>query len=195
MSKGVSIFTTLVTSLIISVIVSAGLLFVAIPTVYPSYVDSSSLKFIQMDRIELNTADSIHDGELVFQKMEGMEMHFTIKNQSSIFAQFVGDFETRVYFVDPWGFEIALVIEGVGNRTAPMRKTGTSDLINQYDSHNIVITYLTSSLPAGNYTVGIYWRSIFAQPTQAAYLYTSYFDQNITHSNTIRTLTLWEIGS
>lgn len=194
MSKGVSLFTTLITSLIISVVVSAGLLYVAIPIVYPSNVDSNSLNFLQMKRIEEQTEERLTDNDLVFMKLLDTEMIFAIKDQSSILAQFVGDFQSTVYFIGYWAFEIALVIKNVGNCTSFVEHTGTSDSINQHDSHNIVINYLTQSLPAGNYTVGVYWRSVFYHASQNAYLETYYLDQSLDQTNTSRTLTLWEIA-
>ncbi|MHA1995961.1 MAG: hypothetical protein ACW97Z_15600 [Candidatus Hodarchaeales archaeon] len=54
MTKGVNLFTALLTSLTVSVIVSAGLLYVAIPMVYPSNV-SNSINIIQMEKIEEQT--------------------------------------------------------------------------------------------------------------------------------------------
>ena len=168
MGNGVSLITALISSLIISVIVSAGLIFVAIPMVYPSTVDSSSLKIAQIESIELDTELQISDNDVVFQKMNETEIIFTIKSQSSILAQFVGDFRTTVYFASQWTFEIALVIQGVGNQTTSIVKTGV-DLVNQYDTHNIVINYLTPSLPAGNYTVGVYWRSTYYHTNRNAY--------------------------
>ena len=195
MSKGVNLFTTLITSLIISVIVSAGLLYVAIPIVYPSNIASSSLNYLQMERIEEQTETRITDNDLIFTKLLDTEVIFTIKDQSSILAQFVGDFESTVYFIGYWNFEIALVIKNVGNQTSFIKHTGTSDSVNQYDSHNIVINYLTQSLSAGNYTVGVYWRSIYTHASQNAYLKTYYLDQNLNQANTTRTLTLWEIAN
>lgn len=192
MSNGVSLITALVSSLIISSIVSAGVLFVAIPMVYPSTDDSSFLKIAQIESIEVDNEILISDQDVVFQKMNETEMIFTIKSQSSILAQFVGDLRTSIYFSSYWVFEIALVVQGVGNQTAAIVKTGV-DSINQYDTHNIVINYLTPSLPAGNYTVGVYWRSTY-NASGGAYLGTYYFDQDLVYSNTTRTLTLWEIA-
>ena len=98
MSNGVSLITALVSSLIISTIVSAGVLFVAIPMVYPSTDDSSFLKIAQIESIEVDTELQISDNDVVFQKMDVTEMIITIKSQSSILAQFVGDLRTTVYF-------------------------------------------------------------------------------------------------
>jgi hypothetical protein len=193
-SKGVNLVSTLLTSLIVSVIVSAGLLYVAIPMVYPLNV-SDSTKFIQMEQIEEQTGIAIGNYELTFQKLLENEMVFTIRAHSSILAQFEGDFESTFFSSDSWAFEIALVIKNVGNRTAFVKHTGARVSINQHDNHNIVINYLTQSLPSGNYTVGVYWRSIIHDELGSVFLKGYYEDQYLELTNTTRTLTLWEIAN
>ena len=192
MTKGVNLFTALLTSLTVSVIVSAGLLYVAIPMVYPSNV-SNSINFIQMEKIEEQTGIWIGNWELTNKKLLDKEINFSIKAHSFILAQFVGDFESTYFSSDSWAFEITLVIKNVGNRTAFVKYTGARVSVDQRDSHSIVINYLTQSLPSGNYTVGVYWRSIIYDELGSAYLTTFYADQNLESTNTTRTLTLWEI--
>ena len=61
-------------------------------------------------------------------------------------------------------FEVALVVEGIGNKTLKQMvyqqvPFGSSREI----PAAVTINYVTGNLAAGNYTIGVYWKSIYAK--------------------------------
>jgi len=145
-NKGTSFFTTLIISLIISVVVSAGLLYVAIPIVYPSNVDSKGPTIYSLS----------YDDNIVLQGISYIdylsELDLTYSAQDG--DRVLIEFNCEIYVNPIGGTDLSLSFD-INGTIFP------SSSIHVYTESVLFTTgymrhYIESSSVAGNYTVNIY---------------------------------------
>lgn len=128
----------------------------------PIFLPGMQSILLQSKYIETSSTASIGDTQTTYQKIPDTELIITTQGNSRLLATFTGEGSLTVdgSLVGAVNFYVAIVIEGVSNRT--MR-------IHFYDgigygairefAISLYNTYQTSYLPAGTYTVSVYWKS------------------------------------
>jgi hypothetical protein len=120
---------------------------------------------IQTKYGEWNSPAFIYDDDLSYVKMTDTELTITTSGNTRLVAIFSAmsimtldmNFQYRV------GYNVSLVVGGVGNRTIEVDyyDGGTATGNIRQLSMGIYINFITPILPAGIYTIGIYWKSGF----------------------------------
>ena len=148
-------------SVIVSLLIMAPLAYFVLPVLYPDMKDGGTVQLVYQEfNATAYILDSTNDFELI--------------NQTSLTISTQGESQLSILYVmqcvlslgyNMYGavhYEIALVVSGVGNRTLKVA------YYHQYDTGNyteipadVTINYVTGTLAAGNYTIGVYWRSVY----------------------------------
>lgn len=131
------------------------------------YIDVDVGNLLQTKSVEVNTVDYINDFDLTYTKMPGMELNITTSGNSSLYVSLEGLFFLGMdnLFSGFTGYNISLVVSGIGNRTTMIYyyiQTSLSAFV--YQSHNIYMTFDTGIISSGDYTISVYWRSVFDNP-------------------------------
>lgn len=171
--------STIIASVLISVVVGAGLAFVALPAVYPSLQSTSTNQpsttptdnetgIVQTVEKKWQDESYIYDNNLNWQLMNKTQISFTIGNNSRILAQFSAPFLLSLdsSFTGMARFEVALVIEGVGNTSVPIIYYDNSASTGNYRQLSFFPTLIfqTGILPAGTYNCTVQWKSSVDAP-------------------------------
>ena len=127
----------------------------------PTYEDQGIL--LQSIYLENDSQAFIIDTDTTYEEVPDTEINITIEQNSRILAIFSGEVTLSIGTTFNFGvnFFVALDIEGVGNRTMRIHfydnggPTGTTREI----THNLCNVYQSESLPAGTYTISVYWKS------------------------------------
>ncbi|MFW9917865.1 MAG: hypothetical protein ACFFGZ_19875 [Candidatus Thorarchaeota archaeon] len=89
-------------------------------------------------------------------------LSITIQAQSRIAAVFMSDYWLRLEDLpagDELRYNISLAVEGVGNESIVVNYYDSVSLTIKEISSTLYIDYVTASLPAGTYTVSVWWMS------------------------------------
>ncbi|MFX0115917.1 MAG: hypothetical protein ACFFB3_15305 [Candidatus Hodarchaeota archaeon] len=89
-------------------------------------------------------------------------LSITIEAQSQIAAIFTSDYWLRLEDLpagDELRYNISLAVEGIGNETIIINYYDSVSLTIKEISSTLYIDYVTGSLPAGTYTVSVWWMS------------------------------------
>ena len=168
MGKNNSTIGTILASVFITLILAGAGMYFGMPLIFPNLnadLDNDvGGNLLQTKSVEVNTVDYISDFNLTYTKMPGMELDITTSGNSSLYVSLEGLFFLRMddLFSGFTGYNISLVVSGVGNRTTMIYyyiQTSPSAFVDQ--AHNIYITFDTGIISAGDYTISVYWRSIF----------------------------------
>ena len=183
--SGKSVFGSIIGSTIISVLIMGVLLFFIGPMLLPGLTEQDAdlqNKYedlqIMYDELaekdlvlqykydEWNTAAYIWDhDDSSYMKMEDTEINITIEPDSRIYATFsaMALLSLDDSFAVRSSYNISLVVEDVVNRTIMVIFYDGAPATSYYreTSVNIYINLVTEILPAGTYTVAIYWKSTF----------------------------------
>ena len=146
MSKGVNFFSTLIISLIISVIVSAGVLYVAIPIVYPSNVNSKGPTIYSLSHDDIIYLDGIS----LIDYLNELDLTYSTQAGDRVLIEF----NCEIYVNPIGGTDLSLSFD-INGSIFP------SSSIHVYTDSYLFTTgymrhYIESSPAAGNYTVNIY---------------------------------------
>ena len=115
---------------------------------------------------EWNTAAYIWDhDDSSYMKMEDTEINITIEQDSRIYATFsaMALLALDNSFTLRSSYNISLVVEDVVNRTIMVIYFDSAPATSYFreTSVNLYINLITESLPAGTYTIAIYWKSTY----------------------------------
>ena len=140
------------------------------PLIFPNLnadLNENGGNLLQTKSVEVNSVDYINDFNLTYTKIPGMELDITTNGNSNLYVTFEGLFFLNMddLFEGFTGYNISLVVSGVGNRTTMISyyiQNSLSSFVRQ--SHNIYMTYDTGIISAGNYSITAYWRSISDTP-------------------------------
>lgn len=169
--SGKSVVGSIIGSTIISVLIIGALLFFIGPMLLPGLTEQDD-ELAERDLVlqykydEWNTAAYIWDhDDSSYMKMEDTEINITIEQDSRIYATFsaMALLSLDDSFAGRSSYNISLVVEDVVNRTIMVIFFDSAPATSYYreTSVNLFINLVTDSLPAGTYTVAIYWKSTY----------------------------------
>lgn len=154
-------------SVIVSLLIMAPLSYFVLPLLYPNMKDTDSDDtgiVLQIIYEEFDTVTYVEDDTDKYTHMDQTEVSITTQGDSLLAILFTMQAIMHItsLMVGVLKFEISLRVEGIGNRTICIIYTDTTNpgSIRQIPLE-ISINYVTISLIAGNYTIGVYWRSVF----------------------------------
>ncbi len=151
----------IVASVLISAIVTGGLMYFVTPLLFPGVSKGA----LQTKTLTLNSDAYIEDSSTAsYLLMDSTTLTMTTSGGTIIDARFsdTGIISLDTTFTGSASFFVALVVEGVGNRTIIAHyfdSTPTATGYNREISVNLDIEYATGTLPAGTYTISVMWIS------------------------------------
>ena len=121
---------------------------------------------IQTKYGEWNSPAYIFDNQLTYVKMAGTELNVTTSGNSRLLVSFsaMSVMTLDAAFTYRAGYNVSLIVENGGNRTIQVDYydgASTAYGFIRQISMDLYINYLTPKLPAGTYTVNLYWKSGF----------------------------------
>ncbi|MFX1569082.1 MAG: hypothetical protein ACFFCV_12025 [Promethearchaeota archaeon] len=173
-----SVIIGIIVSIICSVLITAGLLYLIGPVLLPELNKVSILEendlVLQYKYQEWDTDAWVTDYNVAYQKMNDTELSITIQENSHLYVSFssVSYLWLSYSFANYSAYSISLVVEGVGNRSFSIvhyDPRPTVGLIMQEYTYNLNIEYLTGPLSAGTYNIAMYWMSLY-DSTEYTYL-------------------------
>jgi hypothetical protein len=118
---------------------------------------------IQLKYGEWNSPSYIFDNQLTYVKMTDTELNVTTNGNSSLLVSFsaMSIMTLDAAFTLRAGYNVSLRVEHIGNRTIQVDyfDGGAAYGSIRQISMDLYINYLTPNLPAGTYTVNVYWKS------------------------------------
>ena len=168
MGNSSKIGTSIFISAILSMILIAGAGYFILPLIYPNInqeingePEETPNILLQSKHIDASTQLSLNDDQLDYVKINDTELSITTQGNSSLAVLFTMNIILRVdpSFAGYCLFEIAIVIDGIGNRTIVYEISRASASIIQDYSEDITINYITGVISSGTYTVEALWRS------------------------------------
>ena len=166
MAKNNTIGTILGSVFITLLLVGVGGYF-GLPLIYPvlneDVTDEGIL--LQARYNESQTAANIFYTVYDYEKMPDTELNITTSGNSKLNVAFEGAFMLRAgsTFVGNTQYNITIDISGVGNRTTLIHYGIDAALGKDIEIPcNIHISFETGILPAGTYSISIYWSSAYA---------------------------------
>ena len=153
-------------SVLVSLVIMAPLAYFILPMLYPNMkgIETDEDEGIVLQSIyeEFETVAYIEDYTLKYELIDATEVTITTQGESFLAILFTMQAIMTIssLMVGSLAFDISLVVEGVGNRTLKVVYTDVTNpgSIRQMPV-DVTINFVTNSLIAGNYTVGVYWRS------------------------------------
>lgn len=153
-------------SVLVSLVIMAPLAYFILPMLYPNMkgIETDEDEGIVLQSIyeEFETVAYIEDYTLKYELIDATEVTITTQGESFLAILFTMQAIMTIssLMVGSLEFDISLAVEGVGNRTLKVVYTDVTNpgSIRQMPV-DVTINFVTNSLIAGNYTVGVYWRS------------------------------------
>lgn len=147
------------------VAVSAAILvlfaFFALPLIFPAVKQENIVR--QSIYEEFDTNAFIFDSSLTYSEMPDTTLDISIQKNSKISITFsaVGILHLDDTFNIKAQFLIALQVEGVGNRTFVVSYFDNGGAVGHMREflHTLHYVYVTEPLPAGTYSIQVYWKS------------------------------------
>jgi len=168
--SGKGVIGAIIASVVLSVGIVGALGYFLLPVVFPNIAEPPMEEdqgiVLQSIYHETTSPAVIHDASTTYEKIPETEVNITIQQNSRILAKFSGEalLQIGTTFSGEVNFFVALVIEGVGNRTTRIHffdnTGGGYGAIREY-TQNLNDFYQTGALPSGTYTVSVYWKSEF----------------------------------
>lgn len=152
----------IVGSIIGSIVGSVAIMTLLTIFVIPMFLPGMQSIVLQSIYVETSSSASIPDTQVTYQKIPDTEINITIKQNSKILATFSAEGSMTIdgTLNGAVNFYVALVIEGISNRTQRIHfYDGTGYGATREFAVNLGTTYQTIDLPAGTYTVTVYWKS------------------------------------
>lgn len=147
-------------SVFVSLVIMAPVAYFVLPLFYPSMKDETGV--IQSVYEEFDDVAYIEDSVVIYELINQTELVISTQGGSALAILFTMQAVITISsaMVGALSFEVALVVEGIGNRTL-------KEMVYQmvpFGSYReiptaVTINYVTDKLAAGNYTIGVYWKS------------------------------------
>ena len=166
--------SSIVVTALISLIIGAGIAYVGIPAVDPTYntnnKDGTTATQSQTGVIHeiLKTwkdESYIGDDQMSWTLMNQTQVNFTISANSHLMVQFSAPY---LVYLDPTftgsaRWEVSLVIAGVGNTSTRIEFSDTNTATGNWReiTFSPVLSIMSGKLSAGTYNCSVWWRSIF----------------------------------
>jgi hypothetical protein len=159
--SGKGVIGGIIASVVLSVSIVGALGYFLLPVIFPSVGEDQGI-VLQSIYLEANTIETLSDTETTYEKVPGTELNITINENSKILAQFSSSATLTLgsTFTGGVNFFIALVVEGVGNRTVRIHFFENSGGVGYTrESPGFINTfYQTGTLASGTYIVSVYWK-------------------------------------
>ena len=170
--------TTVLASVLISLVVGAGIAFVSLPIVYPSLQTPSTKTNNNNTTSPTGVVKTvlkswkdnayISDNQLTWSLMNQTQVNFSTSGNSSILVSFSAPY---LVYLNPTftgfvRFQVSLVIAGHGNTTTQIEffDDGAASNSNRELNYYPTLTFMTGTLPAGTYNCSVWWKSINDAP-------------------------------
>lgn len=133
----------------------------------PIFLPASSERDIvlQYRYEEWNSPAYIFDNEISYKKMQDTELTITIDHESRLFVEFsaIALLALDFTFSVRSSYDVSLIVSGITNRTFMVLYFDDEPSVGQFRelTYNLHINLLTLPLPAGTYTIEVYWKSTF----------------------------------
>jgi hypothetical protein len=189
--SGKGIVGSIIGSVILSVVIMSSLLYFMAPVFLPVSPEQDIVLQYKYD--EWNTPSYIFDNELTYQKMNDTEITITVNHDSRLFVEFsvIALLALDNTFTIRASYNVSLVVSGVTNRTIVVLYFDDEPSGGYFRelTYNLHINLLTQPLPAGTYTIEVYWKSTF----DAAGPFNSLSVSHVPTYNNTRTLFIQEL--
>jgi len=161
--SGKGVLVSIIGGVICSVIIMSGLVYFMAPTLFPVPPDRDIV--LQYKYGEWNTPSYIFDNELTDQKMNDTELSITIDLDSRLYVEFsvIAILSLGPTFTVRSSYNVSLVVTGVTNRTVMVLYFDDEPAGGYYRelTYNLHVNLVTQPLPAGTYTIEVFWKSTF----------------------------------
>ncbi|MHA2037498.1 MAG: hypothetical protein ACW98X_13770 [Promethearchaeota archaeon] len=161
--SGKGVLGSIIGSVVCSVLIMSTLVYFMAPVLFPVPPDRDVV--VQYKYGEWNTPSYIFDNDLTFQKMNDTEISITIDLDSRLYVEFsaIALLALGTTFTVRSSYNISLVVAGVTNRTIMVLYFDDEPAGGFFRelTYNLNINLLTDPLPAGTYTIEVYWKSTF----------------------------------
>ena len=155
-------------SVLTSILILAPLTYFVLPLLYPNMKDTEENDgvgiVLQTIYEEFESSTYVGDDTDKYQLIDQTAVSITTQGDSILAILFTMQALMSISssMVGTLKFEISLKVEGMENRTIGILYTdSTNPGTFRQIPFDISINYVTTSLIAGNYTIGVYWRSVF----------------------------------
>ncbi|MHA1420058.1 MAG: hypothetical protein ACTSYH_10780 [Candidatus Heimdallarchaeaceae archaeon] len=149
-------------SVFVSLVIMAPVAFFVLPLFYPSMKDETGV--IQSVYEEFDDVAYIEDDTVIYELINQTELVISTQGHSKLAILFTMQSVISISstMVGALSFEVALVVEGIGNKTLKQMVYQQVPFGSYREIPTAVtINYVTGKLAAGNYTIGVYWKSIY----------------------------------
>jgi hypothetical protein len=180
-------------SVFISMMLTTGGAFLILPLMFPGINGDlqthlqSEPRIIQTKylQIEPDSAE-IHDYTTAWTKIAEDLMNISIGNNSQILVEYSTHYILGISNLDPFtrvGFEVQIRIEGVSSETQRIGHYSSDGYTSQVEFEGTLnMDLLTSNLPAGEYSIVMYWRS---EQSNAGSQYLIFSNTNVQYNRTL----------
>lgn len=160
---------TILGAVVLSIVIIGGITYFGLPYFLP-YLNVPEEPIADKNTVyqtlyqEFDSEEFIYDHQTNYTAMNNTNMNITIKTGSRIAVVFNCPTILTMSTTFNGGyvmFHVALVIEGVGNRTNFVAFTdyGPATGFLRQVTEDLYINYMTDDLPAGTYNISVQWRS------------------------------------
>ncbi|WP_371804273.1 hypothetical protein [Candidatus Lokiarchaeum ossiferum] len=180
MAKGTNPAGSIIASVLITLIISGAGMYFGLPLLFPNmnheFVEPSDLdEYAQVSELEddgivvqsryMESKENafITDNDLTPTKMPGTEMNFTTQGSTKLAVSFEATilFHMSSDFSISTKYNMTLSINGVQNKSTRLSYYSSSPLGDTTEFvENVHIEFESGTLPAGTYTINVYWYSL-----------------------------------
>jgi hypothetical protein len=161
--SGKGVVGSVIGSVILSVVLTSALIYFMAPVFLPTSTERDVV--LQYQYGEWNSPAYIYDDDLVYEKMNDTEITITIEQDSRLFVEFsaIALLALDSTFAVRSSYNVSLVVAGVTNRTMMVLYYYGGPSIGQFRelTYNLHMNLVTQPLPAGTYTIEVFWKSTF----------------------------------
>jgi hypothetical protein len=158
-------------AIMIGLVIGAALGYLVLPILFPSVADGEAGKLLQTKYNEFDSNAQCFDWETSWKLVTNTTLSITTQGASYLLIQFNTMY---MHFLDSTHDEFSQYTLNltINNQTECLGMIGyyvedpLGMIIRLYDS--FILTAVTNPLPAGTYTIAVYWRSEVSDPTTAS---------------------------
>ena len=173
--------SVILASVLITLVAGSAIAFVGLPMLYPS-ISSEKKGIIQTVEKSWQDESYIFDTDLSWNLMNKTQLNLTISENSKIEATFSAPFllSLDTQFTTMARFEVALVIQGVGNTSTTIIYYDDTPASGHYRqiSYFPTLSFMTGPLSAGTYNCTVQWKSAIDSPGTGNNLSVSHHNLN-----------------
>lgn len=161
--SGKGVAASIIGSVLFSVILMSTLLYFIAPILLPAAHEQNIV--VQYRYEEWNSPAYIFDNEMTYKKMEDTQIDLIINHESRLYVEFsaIALLALDSIFTTRSSYNVTLVVTGVTNRTMMVLYYYGGPSIGEYReiTYNLNVNLMNQPLPAGMYSIEVYWRSTF----------------------------------